>query len=141
MKAILIASMLATASTVALADVTVNDPWARATVPKQPTGAVYMKINSTSDATLLSAETPAAKEVQVHTMHMHNDVMRMREHGQLDVPAGKTVDLAPGGLHLMLLGLKKPLAAGETVPLKMTFSDAKGKRTTTVNVPVRPFGK
>lgn len=141
MKAILLASMLATVSTVAFADVTVNDPWSRATVPGQPTGAIYMKINSTSDATLLSAETPVAKEVQVHTMHMHNDVMRMREHGQLDVPAGKTVDLAPGGLHLMLLGLKKPLAAGETVPLKLTFSDAKGKRTTTVNVPVRAIGK
>lgn len=142
MKNLVLASILAGLAPIAFAEVTINEPWARATVPGQPVGAAYMKISSTSAARLLSAETDAAKEVQVHTMHHHDGVMRMREHGQLDIPAGRTVELTPGGLHLMLLGLKKPLAAGDTLTVKLTFEDAKKvKSTSVVAVPVRPIGK
>lgn len=75
-------------------------------------------------------------------MHHHDGVMKMREHGQLEISAGQTVELAPGGLHLMLMGLKKPLAAGETLTVKLTFEDAKKvKSTSVVSVPVRPIGK
>lgn len=100
MKNLVLASILAGLAPVAFADVTIDEPWARATVPGQPVGAAYMKISSTSTSTstarLLSAESDVAKEVQVHTMHNHDGVMKMREHGQLDIPAGQTVSLAPG---------------------------------------------
>lgn len=143
MKNLVLASILAGVVPIAFADVTINEPWARATVPGQPVGAAYMKISSSTSAVrLLSAETDAAKEVQVHTMHHHDGVMRMREHGQLDIPAGQTVELAPGGLHFMLMGLKKPLAGGDTLTVKLTFEDAKKvKSTSVVAVPVRPIGK
>ncbi|GIZ51900.1 copper chaperone PCu(A)C [Noviherbaspirillum aridicola] len=142
MKNLVLASILAGLTPVASADVTINEPWARATVPGQPVGAAYMKISSTSTARLLSAESDIAKEVQVHTMQNHEGVMKMREHGQLEISAGQTVELAPGGLHLMLMGLKKPLAAGDTLNVKLTFEDAKKvKSTAVVAVPVRPIGK
>ncbi len=66
----------------------------------------------------------------------------MRRHDQLDIPAGKTVELAPGGMHFMLLGLKRPLKAGDAITMKMTFVDAgKAKVTSVVTVPVRPLGQ
>ena len=66
----------------------------------------------------------------------------MREHGQLQIPAGKTVELAPGGVHLMLMGLKQQLVAGETISLKMKFSDAKhAESVSVVQVPVRGLGQ
>jgi copper(I)-binding protein len=120
----------------------VSDAWARATVPGQPVGAAYMKIDSAVPVTLTHVETDVAKQVQVHNMHMEGGVMKMREHGQLEIPAGKTVALAPGGLHLMLLGLKQPLKAGESVQMTLTFVDAnKKKATSVITVPVRPIGK
>lgn len=120
----------------------VSDAWARATVPGQPVGAAYMKIDSAVAATLTRVETEVAKQVQVHNMQMEGGVMKMRDHGQLEIPAGKMVVLAPGGLHLMLLGLKQPLKAGENVQMTLTFVDANKKKTTSViTVPVRPIGK
>lgn len=120
----------------------VTDAWVRATVPGQPVGGAYMKIDSPTPVTLIQVETDVAKEVQVHAMHMDSGVMKMREHGRLAIPAGKTVELAPGGLHLMLLGLKQPLKAGETIALKMTFIDAnKAKNTSVIKAPVRPIGQ
>lgn len=147
MKAVLVlaaalAAFSAGFSNIAAAEVTVQEPWARATVPGQPVGAVYMKLSSPTPATLISVETDAASDVQVHTMHKHGGVMRMREHGQLQIPAGKPVELAPGGVHLMLMGLKKPLSAGDTLLLKMQFSDAKGAhRSAVVQVSVRALGQ
>lgn len=120
----------------------VTDAWARATVPGQPVGAVYMKIDSPSDAALIKIESDAAKTVGVHAMRVENGVMQMREHERLDIPAGKTVELAPGGMHLMLFGLRKQLKAAETIQLTMTFIHAnKTKTTTLVDVPIRPFGQ
>jgi copper(I)-binding protein len=91
---------------------------------------------------MVNVETGIAKQVQVHSMQMEGGVMKMHEHGQLDISAGQTVELAPGGLHLMLMGLKKSLVAGESVTVKLTFQDAKStKSTSTVTVPVRALGK
>lgn len=120
----------------------VTDAWARATVPGQPVGAAYMKISSPTDVTLIKAETTAAKSVEVHGMEHQNGVMRMRALGPLQVASGTTVELAPGGTHLMLLGLNKPLKAGETLQLKMTFARA-GQAATllVVDLPIRPVGK
>jgi copper(I)-binding protein len=142
MKNILLASLLSIATTSVLAQASIENPWARATVPGQPVGAVYMTISSPTKVTLVQAETDAAKQVQVHTMHTHDGVMKMREHGEIHVEPGKPVELAPGGMHFMLIGLKSPLVAGETVDLKLTFKDHKGTtNTTTVSAPIRPFGK
>jgi copper(I)-binding protein len=142
MKTLLLATLLASVTSSAFADVSVTDAWARATVPGQPVGAVYMKVSSSNAVRLVDIQTEVAKDVQVHTMHHHDGVMKMREHGELAIQAGQTVDLAPGGLHLMLLGLKKPLSAGENLTMKLTFEDAKKARNTSVvSVLVRPLGK
>lgn len=142
MKKLIFSAVLSLISVAALAEVVVSEPWARATVPGQPVGAVYMKISSQAVAKLVDIQSDSAKDVQVHTMHSDDGVMRMREHGHLEVKSGETVELAPGGLHLMLLGLKKPLVAGESVTVKMTFEDAKKvKSTTVVTASIRAIGK
>lgn len=120
----------------------IADAWARATVPGQAVGAAYMKIISPAATTLINIESDASKATEVHSMTHQNGVMKMRRLNKLDVPAGQTVDLAPGGNHLMLLGLKKPLKAGESLKLKMTFVDDAGTKTIVpVHVPIRPFGQ
>lgn len=120
----------------------ISEAWARATVPGQPVGGAYLKIRSIVPLTLVRIESDAAKIVQVHTMQMDNGVMKMREHGPLDIPAEKTVELKPGGLHLMLLGLKQALKAGDSILLKVTFVNANHVETTTVvNAEVRQIGQ
>jgi periplasmic copper chaperone A len=104
----------------------IGHPWARPTLPGQSTGGAYLSVHnsgSTPDR-LLGGSTPAALRVEVHEMRMDGDVMRMREMAALDLPAGKRVALAPGGLHLMLTGLKAPLKVGDKLPLKLRFEKA-----------------
>jgi copper(I)-binding protein len=120
----------------------ISGAWARATVPGQSVGAAYMKIDSPFDTALAGIESDVSQSAELHSMRHQNGVMQMRAQKQLDVPAGQSVDLAPGGTHLMLLGLKKPLKAGESLQLKMTFIDSAGTRTIVpVSVPIRPFGQ
>ena len=141
MKRFIFSSLLAVAASSAYAQVSIDQAWARATVPGQPVGAVYMAINSSAEVTLVQAETDAAKDVQIHTMHHHDGVMKMREQGQIHIMPGKPVALAPGGMHLMLIGLKTPLKAGESVDIKLTFKDAKGEIShTTISAPIKPIG-
>jgi copper(I)-binding protein len=141
MKRLVFTSLLAIAASGAYAQVSIDQAWARATVPGQPVGAVYMTINSPAEMTLMQAETDAAKDVQIHTMHHHGGVMKMREQGELRIEPGKPVELAPGGMHFMLIGLQAPLAVGESVDLKLTFKDAKGVVShTTVSAPIKPIG-
>lgn len=121
---------------------TVTQAWVRATVPGQPVGAAYMKISSSTDATLIKVETPVAKAVEFHNMRHENGVMQMRALGSVNIAAGTTVDLAPGGMHLMLTDLKKPLIAGETIQLKMTFVGTVNTETViVVELPIRPLGQ
>ena len=104
----------------------IDHPFARATPPGATSGGAYLTLRNegaTADR-LVSARSPAAGLVQIHTMSMDGGVMRMREIPGLDLAAGATVALAPGGYHLMLLDLKKPLAAGDTLPLTLTFEHA-----------------
>ena len=104
---------------------TIGHPYARPTAPSQPTGGGYLKLVNKGPADrLLSASAPIASGVEMHSMGMEGDVMRMREVDAIDVPAGKTVELKPGGLHLMFVGLKAPLAAGQRFPLKLKFEKA-----------------
>lgn len=142
MKNYLFSLLLAASAVNAHAQVSVEDPWARATVSGQPVGAAYMTIHSTAKLRLVSAESEAAKSVQVHTMHHQDGVMKMRRQGAIEVEPDKPLELAPGGTHLMLIGLKGPLVAGESVQLKLTFKDAKGALShTSVSAPIKPIGE
>ncbi|MEO7335292.1 MAG: copper chaperone PCu(A)C [Caldimonas sp.] len=109
-----------------LGTLSIGHPYARPTAPSQPTGGGYMKIanQGKADDKLVSASSPVARGVQMHTMRMEGDVMRMREVDAVDVPSGKTIELKPGGLHLMLMGLKEPLVVGQKFPLTLRFDKA-----------------
>jgi copper(I)-binding protein len=105
----------------------IGHPWARATPPTAPSGAGYLSVKNTGTAPdrLMTVSSPAAQTVQVHEMKMEGNVMRMRELASpLEIKPGETATLAPGGLHLMMMGLKGPLKQGEKVPLTLTFEKA-----------------
>lgn len=121
--------------------VRIAGPWARATVPGQAVGVAYLTIASAAPVALVRIETDAAKQVQLHNMRMNKGVMEMREHKELKIAANEELALAPGGMHLMLLGLKKPLKAGEQISLAFTFVDETHTEvTSTIDVPIRPIG-
>ena len=119
-------------------NVTVTDAWARATVQGQKATGAFMKITAKDNAKLVSASSPAAGVVEIHEMKMEKDVMKMAAlPNGLDLPAGKAVELKPGGYHVMLMDLKAPLAKDTTVPVTLTFQDAKGvKSNVELKVPV-----
>ena len=105
--------------------VAVTGAWSRATPPGAQVGAVYLSLNSPAADRLVSVSSPVAAQAQVHEMQMDGNVMRMRELPDgLPLPAGQAVTLAPGGLHIMLMGLKAPLQQGQTVPLHLVFQSA-----------------
>jgi copper(I)-binding protein len=112
------------------AQVTVTNPWVRGTVAPQTATGAFMEIRSTESVSLVGVSTPAAKSATVHAMSMDGGVMRMRPIAKLDVEPAGAVVLAPGGYHLMLEGLKKPLHKGEAVPLSLVFEGKDGKRFT-----------
>lgn len=103
--------------------VKVLDPWARATVPGQKVGGVYMEIVARENLRLTGVKSAAAETAEVHQMKMENGMMRMRAVPSLDLPAGKTVKLAPGGYHIMLFDLKRSLVTGQKLRLELTFED------------------
>jgi copper(I)-binding protein len=111
------------------ANISVTDAWARATMPGQKVSGAYMQIQSDVDARLVGVSSLAVPRVEVHEMKMDGDVMRMREVQAIDLPKGKTVSLQPGGFHIMLMNLPKPIAAGEIIPLTLTVESG-GKRQT-----------
>jgi periplasmic copper chaperone A len=113
--------------------VAVTQPWARATPGMSKIGAVYLTLRSPRADALLAAATPVAKEAQLHEMEMSGMVMKMRPLKSVALPAGHPVVFAPGGMHIMLTGLKAPLRAGESFPLTLTFAKA-GEETVTVPV-------
>jgi periplasmic copper chaperone A len=117
--------------------VEVDHAWARATPGNSDIGAAYLTIHSPTGDRLLGASTPVAKEAQLHTMTMVGMVMKMRPIAAVNVPAGQPVTLAPGGMHIMLMGLKSALKPGQSFPLTLTFAKA-GQRT--VDVAVEPVG-
>lgn len=118
--------------------VRIRQAWARPTVPGQPVGAAYFEIATERDANLVDLRSDAADLVQIHTMTHDGGVMRMRQVAQLKLIAHQPVRLTPGGLHVMLLDLKKPLRAGESIALELTLVDSAGRRQTVrTSVPVR----
>jgi len=123
----LLAALIAAGSAIAQsAAIKVEGAWARASVPGQMGTGAFMKLTAKDGAKLVGASSPAAGVTEVHEMKMEGDVMKMRAIPALDLPAGKSVELKPGGYHVMLLDLKAPLAKDTTVPLTLTFKDAKG---------------
>lgn len=129
------AAFAASAHSFKLGAITIGHPYARTTAPGQPTGGGFLKLinQGTSADKLLSAKADVSSRVELHTMRMEGDVMRMRQVDAIDVPAGGTVELKPGGLHLMFIELKAPLKAGDKFPMVLRFEKA-GEVTVTVNV-------
>jgi hypothetical protein len=122
------------------ASITVEQPYARATPTGAKTGAAYMTIDNKSASAdkLTAVSTDVADKAQVHQMTVENGVMQMREVADgLPVPANGSVALKPGSYHVMLIGLKKPLTAGDSFPLTLTFAKA---GTISVTVPVHAMG-
>jgi copper(I)-binding protein len=102
------------------ADVLIENAWVRAPAPGQAVVGGFLEITSpANDAVLVSATTPVAGETELHEMRMKNGVMIMRPVPYIRLPKGERVKLAPGGLHLMLMDLKKQLRAGDKVPLTL----------------------
>ena len=106
--------------------VKVEGAWARATVQGQKGTGAFMNITAKDATRLVGVSSPAAGVAEVHEMKMENDVMKMRAVPNLDLPAGQTLSLKPGGYHVMLMDLKAPLAKDSTVPVTLRFKDAKG---------------
>jgi copper(I)-binding protein len=130
-------------STCALAQVTVTQPWVRATVPAQKAAGAFMQVQSAQAARLVGVSTPVAGRAELHTMEMQGQVMKMHQVDGIDLPAGQPVNLASGGYHIMFFDLKRQLKEGETVPLTLVVQGADRKRervNVSVSVPVRPIG-
>jgi copper(I)-binding protein len=106
-------------------NVQIENAYTRATVPGQQVAGGFMKIENKGAADqLISASSPIADEVQLHTMTMEDNVMKMRQVKAIDIPANGSVELKPGGLHIMFMGIKEPLAAGGSIPVKLKFAKA-----------------
>ena len=108
----------------------VKNAWVRATAPGQKTAGAYMELTANADAVLLAVDSPLAGKAGLHGMNMDGGVMRMRAVDKIELPAGKTVKLAPGGLHVMLHDIRQPFAEGGKVPLTLTFRSAGGAKST-----------
>jgi len=131
----------ALAAPAAIAQVTVTDPWVRGIVPQQKATGAFMKLEAKEPVALVSASSPAAGITEIHEMAMEKDVMKMRQIASLAVAPGKPAELKPGGYHVMLLDLKQPLKAGDSVPITLTFEKAdKSKQTVEVKAEVRALG-
>ncbi|MGV8805695.1 MAG: copper chaperone PCu(A)C [Polaromonas sp.] len=120
------AGLLLASSAVYAQGVDVSKAWVRPTVQGQKASGGFMTLTAKEGAQLVGVSTPVAGVAEVHEMKMEGDVMKMRALPALDLPAGKAVELKPGGYHLMLMELKQPLTKGSQVPLTLHFKDAKG---------------
>ncbi len=140
MKSTYLAAAVAAALFFALpaaAQITVSEPWIRGTVAQQMATGAFMTLKSVKDARLIEARASVAGVVEIHEMAIENNIMRMRAVPVLELPAGRAVQLKPGGFHVMLMDLKRPLKEGETVPLTLVVESAGKRENIEVDVPVR----
>ena len=121
------------------AQVTVGDPWVRATVAQQKATGMFAQVTSAQGGKLVAASSPVAAVVEIHEMAMENNVMKMRAVPGLELPAGKAVDLKPGGYHVMLMSLNRTLKEGEVVPITLVVETGGRRETLEVKAPVRPL--
>ncbi len=134
----LIAALALVAGCAHAQTVEVREAWVRATVQGQKSSGAFMKLTAKDGARLVGADSPVAGITEVHEMKMEGDVMKMRAAPDIELPAGKTVELKPGGYHVMLMDLKTALKKDGTIPLTLVFKDAKGAESKVeVQVPVR----
>ncbi len=119
-------------------DVEVSNAWVRATVPGQPVAGAYLDLRASSRLKLVGVSSPVAERGEIHEMKDEDGMMKMRAVKAVDLPAGKTVSLAPGGLHVMLFGLAEPLTEGRKVPLTLKLRRSSGATFThVIEVPVK----
>jgi copper(I)-binding protein len=113
----------------------VENPFVRAAIIQQRNSAVFMQLqNPVASTAVVAASSPVAEVVELHTHINDQGVMRMRKISQIELPAAKTVSLQPGGLHVMLLGLKRDLKPGDSIELTLVFSDNSEKQ---LQIPVQ----
>ena len=136
------AILAAAASAGALAEVSVTKAWVRGTVAGQQTTGAFLTLRSTEPAKLVGVSSPVAKIAELHTSGESGGVMRMHAVDAIALPAGKAVELKPGGFHVMLIDLRNAVRAGDRVPLVLEIEDAKGRiRRIDVKADVRPLGR
>ena len=114
----------------AQAQTTVKEAWVRGTVAQQKATGMFAQISSAAGGRLVAVASPVAGVAEIHEMAMDGNVMKMRALPALDLPAGKTVELKPGGYHVMLMELKQELKAGDVVPVTLVVEGADKKRET-----------
>lgn len=132
--------VLAACPLAAHAEVKAKDAWVRATVPAQKSTGAFMTLTSTEDVKVVKVTSPVAKIVEIHETISRDGVMAMEALKELALPAGKPVELRPGGKHVMLLGLSKQVSQGEEVPLVLTVEDRRGTRSVVeIRAGVRPL--
>lgn len=125
----LLLAALSVSTAHAQAQLRVENAWVRATVPAQKATGAFMTLTSPAEAALVGATSPIAAHVEVHESSMHGGVMQMRAVGRVRLPAGRSVEMKPGGYHVMLMGLTKSIAAGDDVPIALAIEDGSGKRS------------
>ena len=122
------------------ADIKIENAWMRATAPGQAVAGAFMEITSPVNAKLVGATSPAAGKLELHLMNMNNGIMEMREVKSIDLTKGKTIKLAPGGLHIMLFNLKQSVKQGDTVPMTLDIITANKHQSLKVDISVRDLG-
>jgi periplasmic copper chaperone A len=143
MRALLISALFLSTALAAQAQapaVKVDDPWVRATVPAQKATGAFMQLTAAKGAKVVAASSPVADMVEIHEMKMEDGVMKMRAVDALALPAGQAVALKPGSYHVMLMGLKGAISAGDTVPLTLTI-EGEDKQRSTVEVKALARGR
>lgn len=137
LAALMLAAPEAAAENFRAGDLTIQQPWARASAGRARVGVAYLTIANGGAAPdrLLGVASPVAQRAALHVTAMEGGIMKMRAVGAVDIPPGETVTLAPGGLHIMLMRLAAPLKRGTAFPLTLTFA-----RAGAVEVTVRVLG-
>ena len=131
MKQLIITGLLAiTVTAWAQTTVKVEDAWVSGTVATQKAIGVFTRLTPSANARLVEAKSPVAGMVEIHEMTLEKDIMKMRQIPGLDLAADRTMELKPGGYHVMLMDLKQPLKGGEQVPITLVFEDDAKKRFT-----------
>lgn len=125
----------------ASAQVSITDPWVRATVPQQKATGAFMQLKVDRSMRLVAGTSPVAGTVEIHEMATDNGVMKMRQVAGIEIPVGQTLALKPGGYHLMLMGLKQQVKDGDIVPITLEFVGLDNKKhTMEIKAPARPLG-
>lgn len=131
-------SLLLLCSLQAHAEITVVEPWARTTAPGQKVAAGYARIMSDKDVILVAGHSDFADKVEFHEMRMEDGMMKMRALKQLELKANTPIELKPGGLHLMLIGIKSRVKVGDAIPLTLVFEEKQAKQE---SVPITLHGR